>query len=71
MLDIYINTINVFSKYDNVLGFNVGNEVIVDPGEPTGAAAFIKAAARDVRSYLCVSAFSHRRYNSFRIPTCL
>lgn len=51
LLDLYIDTINVFNKYDNVLAYNIGNEVIVDPSG-TGAAAFIKAAARDVRSYL-------------------
>ena len=51
LLDLYIDTINVFNKYDNVLAYNVGNEVIVGP-EGTGAAAFIKAAARDVRAYL-------------------
>ncbi|TBU34938.1 Glucanosyltransferase-domain-containing protein [Dichomitus squalens] len=49
--DQYINTINVFNKYDNVLAYNVGNEIIVDPSG-TGAAPFIKAAARDIRSYL-------------------
>ncbi|KAI0670201.1 Glucanosyltransferase-domain-containing protein [Trametes maxima] len=52
LLNQYIETINTFNKYDNVLAYNVGNEVITDPGAPTGAAAFIKAAARDVRSYL-------------------
>ncbi|KAH9853090.1 Glucanosyltransferase-domain-containing protein [Lenzites betulinus] len=51
LLDEYINTINAFSKYDNVLAYNVGNEVITAPAG-TGAAAFIKAAARDVRAYL-------------------
>ncbi|OBZ79073.1 1,3-beta-glucanosyltransferase gel4 [Grifola frondosa] len=51
LLDLYLNTINVFSKYDNVLAYNVGNEVVIDP-TGTGAAAFIKAAARDVKSYL-------------------
>ncbi|KAI9066719.1 carbohydrate-binding module family 43 protein [Trametes sanguinea] len=51
LLDQYIETINVFNKYDNVLAYNVGNEVITDPTQ-TGAAAFIKAAARDVRAYL-------------------
>ncbi|RPD63253.1 hypothetical protein L226DRAFT_451078 [Lentinus tigrinus ALCF2SS1-7] len=51
LLDLYIGTINAFNKYDNVLAYNVGNEVIIDP-TGTGAAAFVKAAARDVRSYL-------------------
>ena len=62
LLDQYINTINAFKKYDNVLAYNVGNEVITDPGVETGAAAFIKAAARDVRSYLYVHTFPLRRY---------
>ncbi|KAI8995412.1 Glucanosyltransferase-domain-containing protein [Trametes punicea] len=51
LLDLYLETISVFSKYDNVLAYNVGNEVIVNPAG-TGAAPFIKAAARDVRAYL-------------------
>ncbi|KAI0768590.1 Glucanosyltransferase-domain-containing protein [Trametes elegans] len=52
LLNLYLGTIDAFNKYDNVLAYNVGNEVIVDPGAATGAAAFIKAAARDVKSYL-------------------
>ncbi|KAH9911428.1 Glucanosyltransferase-domain-containing protein [Epithele typhae] len=52
LLNQYINTINVFNKYDNVLAYNIGNEIITDPGEGTGAAPFIKAAARDTRAYL-------------------
>lgn len=51
LLDLYINTINVFSKYDNVLAYNVGNEVVIAPNG-TAAAAFIKAAARDTKAYL-------------------
>jgi hypothetical protein len=54
LLDLYINTINAFSGYDNVLAYNVGNEVVTAPNE-TVAATFIKAAARDVRAYLCVN----------------
>ncbi|KAJ7699558.1 glycoside hydrolase family 72 protein [Mycena rosella] len=50
ILDQYIKTINVFSKYDNVLAFNVGNEVLTNGA--TNAAPFIKAAARDIRAYL-------------------
>ena len=50
-MDIYLNTINTFSKYDNVLAYNVGNEVVT-AANGTAAAAFIKAAARDVKSYL-------------------
>lgn len=51
LLDQYIETIQVFSKYDNVLAYNVGNEVVIAPNG-TAAAAFLKAAARDVKSYL-------------------
>ncbi|KAL4243204.1 1,3-beta-glucanosyltransferase [Abortiporus biennis] len=51
LLDLYINSINVFSKYDNVLAYNVGNEVIT-ASNGTAAAAFIKAAARDTKAYL-------------------
>jgi len=51
LLDLYINTINAFAKYDNVLAYNVGNEIITAPSE-TGAAAIVKAAARDIKAYL-------------------
>lgn len=50
LLDQYIKTIDAFAKYDNVLAYNVGNEVIVLNG--TAVAPFVKAAARDVRAYL-------------------
>ncbi|KAJ6612845.1 Glucanosyltransferase-domain-containing protein [Mycena sp. CBHHK59/15] len=48
--DQYIKTINAFSKYDNVLAYNVGNEVLT--ADATNAAPFIKAAARDIKAYL-------------------
>lgn len=51
LLDLYIETINVFSKYNNVLAYNVGNEVVI-AANGTAAATFVKAAARDVKAYL-------------------
>jgi hypothetical protein len=56
LLDLYIETIDAFSKYDNVLAYNVGNEVVTAPNI-TSALPFIKAAARDVRAYLSVHRF--------------
>ncbi|THU88461.1 hypothetical protein K435DRAFT_969488 [Dendrothele bispora CBS 962.96] len=50
LLDQYIKTIDTFSKYDNVLAYNVGNEVVVENG--TAVAPYIKAAARDIKAYL-------------------
>jgi len=46
----YTQTIDAFSKYDNVLAFNVGNEVVIQ--NATGVSPYVKAAARDIRSYL-------------------
>ncbi|KAI0063185.1 glycoside hydrolase family 72 protein [Artomyces pyxidatus] len=51
LLDLYIGTINAFSKYDNVLAYNVGNEVVTATNG-TAALAFVKAAARDTKAYL-------------------
>lgn len=50
ILDQYIRTIDAFSKYDNVLAYNVGNEVVTR--EVTGVAPYVKAAARDIKAYL-------------------
>lgn len=50
ILNQYIATIDAFSKYDNVLGYNVGNEVVVV--EDTSVSAYVKAAARDIKAYL-------------------
>jgi hypothetical protein len=51
LLNLYIRSIDAFSKYDNVLAYNVGNEVVISPNG-TAAAAYIKAAARDIKAYL-------------------
>ncbi|KAF9650722.1 glycoside hydrolase family 72 protein [Thelephora ganbajun] len=51
LLDLYVKTIDVFSNYQNVLGYHIGNEVVIT-ADGTGAAAFVKAAARDVKAYL-------------------
>jgi 1,3-beta-glucanosyltransferase GAS1 len=51
LLNLYIQSIDAFSKYDNVLAYNVGNEVVIAPNG-TAAAAYIKAAARDIKAYL-------------------
>ncbi|KAJ7691031.1 glycoside hydrolase family 72 protein [Mycena rosella] len=50
ILDQYIKTIDVFKQYDNVLAYNIGNEVLTS--NHTQAAPFLKAAARDIKAYL-------------------
>ncbi|KAJ7624905.1 1,3-beta-glucanosyltransferase [Roridomyces roridus] len=50
VLDQYLRTIDTFEKYDNVLAYNIGNEVI--KSDATQSAPFIMAAARDIRAYL-------------------
>jgi len=57
LLDLYIDTIDAFSKYDNVLAFNVGNEVVI-ASNVTDVTAYVKAAARDVKAYLTSKASS-------------
>ncbi|KAH9964549.1 glycoside hydrolase family 72 protein [Russula dissimulans] len=49
--DSYINTVDAFLKYDNILAYNIGNEIVTSVNE-TVDAPFIKAAARDIKAYL-------------------
>lgn len=53
--DLYLQnvfaTIDAFHKYDNVLLFFSGNEVIND-NTTTGAAPYVKATTRDMRNYI-------------------
>ncbi|KAJ7051344.1 1,3-beta-glucanosyltransferase [Mycena amicta] len=51
ILDQFLRTIDAFEKYDNVLAYNIGNEVMT-PGGGSQAAPFILSAARDVKAYL-------------------
>lgn len=51
LLDQYLTTVDAFEKYDNVLAYGVGNEVIIG-ADGTNVAPYIKAGARDVRAYL-------------------
>lgn len=55
LLDLYLGTVNAFLKYDNVLAFNIGNEVVAQADtmpNVTAASPYIKAAARDIKAYL-------------------
>ena len=61
---MYTNTIDTFSGYDNVLAYNVGNEVII-AANGTGAASFVKAAARDIKAYLYVPPWLPAKFRPF------
>ena len=52
-MDMYSNwtgTVDAFAKYDNLLSFTIGNEVINDE-DTTIAAPYIKAATRDIKAF--------------------
>jgi hypothetical protein len=44
-------TIEVFSKYDNLLGFFSANEVVNDE-KTTAAATYVKAVTRDIHRFM-------------------
>lgn len=48
---VYLETIDAFSKYDNVLAYSVANELVTQ-SNLTAAATFLKAAVRDTKAYL-------------------
>ncbi|KAJ2560703.1 1 3-beta-glucanosyltransferase gel4, partial [Coemansia sp. RSA 1836] len=51
LLGYYQRKVDAFAKYDNVFAFLAGNEV-TNAYNNTGASAYVKAALRDVKSYI-------------------
>jgi len=57
LMTSFIETIEAFGSYENVFGFTIGNEVISSlPNDD--AAPYIKAAVRDIKSYLSAHNYS-------------
>jgi len=56
--DLYIKTIGVFSGYQNVLGYHVGNEVVI-AANGTGATAFVMQPSR---SLLLLRPYRHKLF---------
>ncbi|KAJ5108393.1 1-3-beta-glucanosyltransferase Gel1 [Penicillium angulare] len=60
--DVYLQyifaTVEMFAKYDNTLAFFSGNEVI-NSGNSSSAAPYVKAVTRDLRSFLRARKLRH------------